>query len=156
MLDRRRDAGLAHAFDERHDVRCDDRRVAAVLALELADRSVLCLRAGGNHVSHRREVQVHARSEELPTPRGGLCLKVGRLELPLGDCGRDRAETRTRQRLDQATFLVGGHEEAGSGRRVLRGKRLDRVRDLTHARDTDRGLGSVPDRSEMVRDDRPA
>jgi hypothetical protein len=155
VLDRRRDAGLAHAFDERHDVRCDDRRVAAVLALELADRSVLCRRAGGNDVSHRREVQVHARGEEMPTPRRH-CLKVGRLELPLGDCGGDRAETQTSQCLDQATFLVGGHEEADSGGRVLRGKRLDRVCDLAHARDTDRGLGSVPDRSEMVRDDRPA
>ena len=85
------------------------------------------VRAGRDHVGDRSQVEVDAGLRQLPPPPCRLLSKGRDGHRSLVERRRDDVETGAGETLDQATFLVGGHEEPDAGRGLLGRQGLDRV-----------------------------
>src|ERR1700694_3180423 len=151
VLERNRDPGQVHPSEEGDTVAADGRRVVPVLPLQRADRLVLRVRAGRDHIHHGGVVEVDSRRAKLLTPGGGLALQGGWGRCALDDRRGNTGKTRSLHRLDHAAFLVGRDEEpdirgrsAGNLRLHRRGHRLD-------PRDACGTGGDKPDRTDVIR-----
>ena len=151
QLRQRGSSGLVHGGEDGDPVTADGRRVVSVLTLQRANRLVLRIGAGRNHVHHGSEVEIDSGRTQLLAPGGGLALQGDRGQCALDDRRRNTGKARSLHCLDHAAFLVGGDEEPDIGGRRAGNLSLDRRRHRLDAGDSRGAGGDKPDRADVIR-----